>query len=1103
VRLSSYRVARGRCAAAIVVASSLLVLLGVVAVIIGPVYANLASRVDSNNSSLPSGTSGKSVLTSFAQLPLYFEKNEGQSDSRVKFLARGSGYGVFLTSSSAVLRLQHSALSTQKSAYRPSVFSVEFLHRNPDPKIQGENELPGKSNYFIGNDPAKWHRGVPQFGRVRYASIYPGIDLVFYGNRGKLEYDFEIAPGADAAQIALKLEGVRHSFIDPEGNVVLAFAYGDVRLQAPRIYQVVAGEKRKIEGRFRLRNNNEVGFELNGYDRTRTLIIDPVLIYSTYLGGSGDEGCSAILGTGTPVSGCPAVTVDPASNTYIAGSTTSADFPTATPFQAGRRGAANIFVAKLNAAANTLIFSTYVGGNGKDYTAGVGVDSATNVIVAGTTSSSNFPTTAKTTTSTEAFQRTPLNAHNHVFVTELNSSGNGLSYSTYLSGNGTDIATGLAVGQSDQNAYVTGTTTSTNTPSATSAFPATLGAYQTTPASGSRIQFFMSKVNPFQGGDSSLAYSTYFGGGNPSTGVATGGGIAVDISNNVYITGGTNFVHVGAANDFPILNAFQGCLNSPTVTTTTTTCSGSGANTDAFAAEFNPNAVTGAQLLYSTYLGGSGNDVGYGIATDGTSAYVTGSTTSTDVPVAGTEVFQSTNGGGTDAFLGKLANPVTTGTTPGSVTLSYFTYLGGAGTDIGLAVAVDAIQGARITGWTNSPNLPVLNNGSIPVGYEGNNDAFVARIDTTATTSTAAGHYLTYLGGTGADYGTSIAVDPQSSSYVAGETTSQDLLTFAVPQTPAFQPSLAGATDAFLSKFGPNLAFTLTGDSSPPTVGVGSQVSFAYTITNTGDAASNVIFTDSLPSAGASFTSANVSTGSCGSASGNLVSCTIGTLNAGSTVTATVVLTPTASTTPSTTSTSLGNIGSVTVAGCSTCTQSFPLSAVVNDFNIAVSPKTATVPAGVPATYTATVTPTGNIPESVAISCSSGLPTGGTCTTTTGSIPNLSNGSPVSTTLVINTTARVTTTTELRRLRTLFYALWLPISGIAVMGIGLGASRRRRLLLGLLLAAFCSLIVFQAGCSSSKSITTTTGTPAGTYLVTVTATSGSATRNATVTLVVQ
>jgi uncharacterized repeat protein (TIGR01451 family) len=970
---------------------------------------------------------------------------------------------------------------------------MELSNANPRAEVRGEDQLPGKSNYFIGNDPTKWHRDIPQFARVRYVSVYPGIDLVFHGNRGRLEYDFEVAPGSDPSRVALKFQGQENLRIDSNGDLVLAMPGGDVRLQAPRIYQKIGELQRPVQGRFELRGEREAGFALGEYDRGRTLVIDPVLTYSTYLGGTGNEGCSMILtpSNPTPVSGCPAVAVDSASNAYIAGPTASTDFPlSAGPFQSGLKGTSNIFVAKFNAAANTLLFSTYLGGNGVDYTAGVGVDTATNVIVGGTTSSTNFPVQ-------NAFQSSPTSAHNHVFVSKLDPTGHTLLYSTYLSGNGTDTATGLAVGQSDQNAYVTGTTTSTNTPTSTSAFPATLGAYQTAPASGSTIQFFMSKVNPNLSANSSLAYSTYFGGGNPSTGVATGGGIAVDVNNNVYITGGTNSLHVGGTNDFPILNAFQACLDSPPATTT---CPANVTNTDAFAAEFNPNATTGSQLLYSTYLGGTGNDVGYGIATDGSSAYVTGSTDSTDFPVAGTDVYQPANGGGTDAFLAKLANPVTTGTTPGSVTLSYFTYLGGSGTDVGLATAVDSIQGARITGWTNSPNIPELNS-NVQAGYAGANDGFVARIDTTATTSNAPGHYFTYLGGSGADYGTSIAVDPQGASYVVGETNSPDFLRFAVPQSPIFQPNLGGGTDAFLSKLGPNLALTLTGDSSPPVVGVGNQVNFQYIITNSGDSASNIIFTDNIPSSGASFTSATVSSGSCSSATGNFVSCTIGTLNAGTAATATVVVTPTASTTPSTTALTLGNTASVTVQGCNSCSQSFTTSAVVNDFNISVSPSTATVPAGVPATYTATITPTGSIPNSVSISCSSGLPTGATCTETTNPFPSL-NG-PMSTVLVINTTARVTTTTELRRRGPSLYVGWLPLSALALLGVGIGASRKRLLWMGLVLVGFCSLVLFQAGCGSTAPVSTTTGTPAGTYIVTVAATSGSATRNATVTLIVQ
>ncbi len=1086
-RFASFR-STGRAVAALLLLSGL----GILLLWAGPPRNSLERLHHASHAILPvhtESTANNTVLTTYSNLPLIFEQNQGQTDAKVKFLARGSAYGLFLTSDAAVLKLQ-------RAAEKPAVLSMRFSKSDANAEVRGEQQLPGRSSYFIGNDPAKWHRDIPQYARVRYANVYPGIDLVFYGNRGRLEYDFKLAPGTDPSRVGLKFEGHNQLAIDSNGDLLVTLSGGDLRLQPPRAYQMIGGHERRIVSRFQLRSENEVGFAVGPYDRARELVIDPVLTYSTYLGGTGDEGCSVILATGTPVSGCPAVAVDPASNAYIAGSTTSADFPVAgSPEQAGLRGTANIFIAKFNAVANTLLFSTYLGGSGKDYTAGVGVDSATDVIVGGTTTSANFPTT------TTAFQKTRTNANSHAFVSKLDPTGHTLVYSTYLSGNGSETASGLAVGQSDQNAYIIGTTTSTNTPNSSSIFPATLGAYQIAPANGSRIQFFVSKINPNLGSEASLAYSTYFGGGNPSSGVALGGGIAVDINNNVYITGGTNFLHIGAANDFPILNADQGCLNTPVITTTPTTCSANSTNTDAFAAEFNPNATTGSQLLYSTYVGGSGSDVGYGIATDGTSAYVTGSTNSTDFPVAGSGVLQTTNGGGIDAFLAKLANPVTTGTTPGLVTLGYFTYLGGSGTDVGLAVAVDTIQGARLTGWTNSSNLPVLNNTNVQPGYQGGNDAFVARVDTTATSSTAPGHYFTYLGGSGADYGTGIAVDPQGASYVAGETNSG---TF--PTASAFQTNLAGGTDAFLSKLGPSLAFSLTGTSSPPTVGVGNQISFAYTITNTGDAASNVIFTDSLPSSGASFTSATISPGSCGSASGNIVSCTIGTLNAGATATATVVLTPTASTTPSTTSLTVGNTGSVTVQGCSACSQSVTTSATVNDYNITVSPSTATVPAGVPATYTATISPTGTgttigFPESVSISCSSGLPTGATCTESTNPIPNLNSGA-ASTTLIINTTARATTITQLRRHGVLSYASWLPV-GVVLLGMGMGNSGRRRWLMALLVAGFCALMIFQAGCSSKSSITTTSGTPAGTYLVTVTATTGSATRNATVTLVVQ
>ena len=1034
----------------------------------------------------PASLSVVPVLAAYRRLPLIFEPNQGQSDPEVKFLAHGAGYGLFLTADEAVLTLRHAARAPRASGPKSSVIRMTLQGASLNSVVNGAEELPGRSNYFIGDDPAKWHTDVPQFARVRYHGVYPGIDLAYYGKQGQLEYDFEAAPGSDPGKVMLHFQGAENLSIDAAGNLVLAVDDGQVTLQAPRVYQRYGDEERAVDGRFELRGKDGAGFALGAYDQSRVLIIDPVLTYSTYLGGSGDEACTVILGAATGVAGCPAVAVDTSLNAYIAGSTMSADFPKAgTPFQAGLQGTANVFVAKFNNTANTLVFSTYLGGNTIDTTAGVAVDAGTNVIVAGNTTSSDFPTNG----TNAAFQATPLSTHNHAFVSKLDSLGHTLLYSTYLSGNGVDTATGMALDLSG-NAYVTGTTTSTEL---LTGFPSTLGSIQ--PASRAASQFFLTKVNPALAGANSVPYSTYFGGSTPSTGETLGGGVAVDANSDVYITGGTNFT------DMPVLNAFQGTLKG---------------GLDIFVAEINPAAVTGTQLLYSTYLGGTGDDIGYGVAVDSAlSTYVTGSTTSIDFPAAGTGVFQATPGGGTDAFLAKLGAPTTVGVTPGLVSLDYFTYLGGSADDVGLGIVVDnggqsqgSSQGARITGWTTSADFPARNNPVQP-GFGGGHDAFVARIDTTATTPTASGHYATFLGGSGDDYGTAIAVDIQGASYVAGETRSANFLTQAHPQNLSFQPSLNGGSDAFLSKLGPILDLQLSVVASPTTVGVGNQVTFTYTIENQGDFTSGITFTDTLPTSGATFVSATTSTSNnaCGQPSGGTVLCNIGVLNAGGTgdtggtATVTVILTPTANVTPQTNSVSLSNSASVSVAG-STFTQGANATVTVNDFNLSIGPSTATVPAGVPAQYTATLIPTGIFTGTISVSCSSALPAGATCTETTPSFQNL-NGS-VSTDLIINTTARVITTTRLIPRGGLVYAMGLPMFGLALLGVNKKkVSWARRALLGVVLSGFFTLIAIQMGCSSSATTTTTTGTPAGTYVVTVSAISGSATRTQTVTLVVQ
>lgn len=1027
------------------------------------------------------------AMRAFGQLPLIFEQNVGQTDPKVKFLARGGRYELFLTSEEAVLELQ-------SPAHLLAVLRMALDGANPHADLSASGELPGKSNYLIGNDPTRWHRNVPQFVRARYRDVYPGIDLIFYGNQGRLEYDFEIAPGADPDRIALRLQGTKKISLQRNGDLALRTGAGEVTLQAPRVYQRAGGQERLVAGKFALRNKNEVGFDLGNYDRTRALVIDPVLTYSTYLGGSGVESCSDIIGSpvngtttgganaGTP--GCPSIAVDSAQNIYLAGSTMSTDFPgpSGTASRLGSAGKANIFIAKIDPTktpANAqLVFSTYLGGNGTDYTAGVAVDTGFNVAVAGTTSSSNFPASL-------GFQTAPLSAGNHVFASRLDPTGSILTYSTYLSGSGVDLASGLALDTSGF-IYLTGATTSPN-------FPTLVGDFQTTP--NATNQFFFSKINPGLTGTDSLVYSTYIGGStaNGVTPVTIGGGIAVDSSFSVYVSGGTNF------SDMPTLNAYQQYTGG----------------LDAWLAKFTfpQNSQTPPKLSYLTYFGGTGDDIAYGVGVDSsTNAYIVGSTTSSDIALAtSTTPFQSaldcppnpaggtcpTNPTAPDAFVAKFGELCTATTcTITTLPLSYFSYLGGTGNDIGLGIAVDSLGGARITGWTNSTDFHTLNNpANLLAG--GGIDAFVARIDTTSNSAISLSHFSSYLGGLGTDIGTGIAVDSLNNTYVTGETTSVNF-----PYDNPYQTSLNGPSDAFATELGSLANLAVTETASPSPVGVGNSVSFAYTITNNGDAVTGLNFNSVLPATGATFVSASASPGSCGGASGGSVGCTIGTLNGGATATVTIVLTPTVAQ-------PLGNTGTVSIAGSTyTASPTNPASATVNDYTLVVGPLTQTVPAGVPAQYNLTISPSpigGSIPDSISLACGTGLPTGATCSFTNNPLPNLNTGAQTST-LVINSTQRVTTTTQLWRGAPLFAAL-LPIFGLAFLGVRVSPRKKMKregsILSVLLVGCFLAFALFSSGCSTKSSVTTTTGTPAGTYTVILNATSGTATHSTSITYIVQ
>jgi hypothetical protein len=1041
------------------------------------------------------------VRAAFGRLPMSFEPNQGQSDSRVRFLAHGKGYGVYLTSREAVL-----ALSTSFKGQSRPVVEMRFGGANQVPVLAGTESLPGRSNYFMGNDPARWRRNIPQFSRVRYRNLYPGIDLDFYGKQGRLEYDFEVSPGADPSRIDLGFKGTKNLQVAANGDLVLALDAGELRFEAPHVYQKTASGTQPVAGSFVLRSENRVAFRVGDYDRSRTLVIDPVLTFSTYLGGSGDESCAAVTGaTAGFVPHCPAIAVDSASRVYVAGATSStAGFPVPVGGSAGTDGplggGADVFLVRFNSNGTALDYTTFVGGSGIDYPSGVGVDSGFNVYVAGTTDSNDFPTT------TGAFQSGPSSAGtNHVFFSKFDSSGSVNLYSTYLFGTtGADTASSLSVDALGR-AYILGITSSSD-------FPLTAGALQNTFAPTN--QFFFSKIDPSASGTSSLLYSTFIGSSNSTGGIVTGGAVAVDSTFNVYLAGGTNITNMPVVNAAPGMGTEQGGF-------------------DVWAAKLKAPANNTQQYtpIYETYFGGTGDDVAYGVATDGTNTYITGSSSSPSITLTPTP--GSTNafprpygGGGSDAFVAKLGVPTTTGTTQGSVPLSYFTYLGGGSSDVGLAILADANQNARVTGFTTSSNFPDSNPLSGSSG--GGTDAFVARIVTT-TASIASADSTSILGGSGTDIGTSIALDSMLNSYVAGETSSPEPSTgCCFPATKgALQGSLAPPTDAFVSKLGPDasklsftcIASTGTGCPSPvpanPTVspspvGVGNQVTFKYSIYNTGDPVVGVLFTDTVVP-NSTFVSATASPGTCPTTavSGTVV-CNLGTV-------------PTSVTTTSGTTSTTAPAATVTVVIASivpTVTgvmppQPPPISnsatlsagpgssaqgtATVNDFGIqVVGANSQTVTAGAPAFYTIQVTPTGPIPESVSLSCGSGLPSGAACAFTNNPIPNLSNG-PQSRSLEITTQARVTTPGSLFRPGPV-YAFWFPVSGLAVLGAGV--SRKRRLLLGVFFAAVLGMVVLQAGCGSKSSGTsTTTGTPAGTYTITVNATSV-AVRTTTVQLTV-
>jgi hypothetical protein len=580
------------------------------------------------------------VAQAYGRLPLSFEPNRGQTDTRVKFLARGHGYRLFLTPREAVLDLDvasqaRGAGRAQKPA-RGGALRMRLVGANPRPSVLGTGQLPGRVNYLLGNDARRWRLGIPTFSKVLYREVYKGIDLAYYGSQGRLEYDFVVRPGADPHSIALRFASAEHLNLTSRGDLLLPLDNGELRLQKPHVYQKLDGVRRDVPAGFVRKGAGAIGFHIGSYEASKPLVIDPVLSYSTYLGGTGDEQANYVA-------------VDSTGNAYVTGRTASADFPTTSGSDSSLGGTQDGFVTKFNPAGSALVYSTYLGGSGVDDGEAIAVDANSNAYVTGITGSNDFPTSGGAVDTT-------LGGTEDAYVAKLNSAG-ALAYSTHVGGSGIDEGFGIAV-DSASNAYATGLTSSADFPTV-GAFDATLGGGQ---------DAFVTKLNAT---GTAIAYSTYLGGG----GSDQAGSIALDSARNAYVPG------VTASSDFP---------TSAGAADTTL-----GGTTDAFVTKLN---ASGSALVYSTYLGGSADEsVPFGIAVDGSlNAYVTSRTFSSDFPTT-PSAFDSTLGGTQDAFVTKL-------NTAGSA-LVYSTYLGGSGTERSFSIALDDSR-AWVTGRTSSSDFP-------------------------------------------------------------------------------------------------------------------------------------------------------------------------------------------------------------------------------------------------------------------------------------------------------------------------------------------------------------------------------------------------------------
>jgi hypothetical protein len=754
----------------------------------------------------------------YGKLPLSFEENTGQTAREVRYVAHGGRYELFLTSQEAVvalrpsghldfsprhrfatLRAMRDARRNVRQAEQMTVLRLQLAGANPQPQLTGTDLLPGKVNYFIGSDPKKWHTDVPTYAKVKYASVYPGVDLIFYGNQGRLEYDFIVAPGANPGAIALNVNGARKMRVNPHGDVVIRVPGGEVELQKPVIYQQVKGERHEVAGSYVIAGNHRVTFSVPRYDHSEPLVLDPVLNYSTYVGGTSDDNALGIA-------------LDSNGDAFIAGISSSTDFPTTSngflqrPLASNLGGAA--FVAELNPAGTTLLYSSYIAGSTPGETAfGVAVDpTGKAVYVTGQTLSPDFPTN-----STIAGFKTGNNpgaAAGTSFLVKFDptqtTGANSFVYSTFIGGtNGTGPVgdLGLAVA-ADPNgvAYVVGYTDST--PGNTLATFPVFNGFQTT-LNNTNGNAFLAKIDTTKSSNA-LLYSTYLG-GNGVNFAGAGGlgigdvafGVAIDSSGKAYLVGST------PSTDFNTLGTSNGkFLTYPAGNTTDA----------AFFCQIDTTKLANLSLLYLTYLGGTGPDFGHAIALGPNNvAYLTGQTGSLNFPVS-SGAFQTKGSASAVVFVSLIDTAQ-----PAASSLTHSTFLGGGNGDDGRGIQADSQGNAYVAGATSSNNFPVSAGAfQIALAPGAFANGFVSKLNSNLTALL----YSSYFGGSGdtfaqdVDTADGIAIDSSNppNAYIAGQTYSTNLPVAGTPVAPLHAGLNGTLSDAYVAKLSliPTLAVVPT-----------------------------------------------------------------------------------------------------------------------------------------------------------------------------------------------------------------------------------------------------------------------------------------------------